>query len=183
MRVDGSTPPYAVTLDGVAGCTEVRVVPEAPTSVLVTCQGPSFVDEAARRAQAGLFLLRMDGDEVRVELEYRVSDAPGRLGVVGSAIPLDLEHGAVVGRGLDGSETYYMLNLVDGSSASLLMANRPFSLGVGCLYEDLLILPDADRHQLARYRRQGAMEFQPLEPLALPNGQRLPPREVRVVQD
>lgn len=74
----------AVALDGLAYCGEVRAL-DAPLAeppavagdvdVAVLCQGATFVDEAVRRATAGLAVVRVDAaGEARVVRSWRAAE-------------------------------------------------------------------------------------------------------------
>lgn len=170
----------ALTLDGLEGCDEVDGAPGGDAA-LVTCGGPAFVQEDARRAGAGLATLALDGGEVVVRHVWRAAEHPEAPVFNAWGVPLSADRAVAVAMGdlREGvNDRVAVIDLPSGRVEPLFEAGSAFVVGDGAWdpQRELLLVPDA--HEGAARRFSGeALEPLPAAPTGPCTG--LPPREIR----
>lgn len=162
-------------LDGLRNCGEVD---EVDNTAVVTCSGPPFVsDEEGRRADAGIVALTLGPDGTLTEVAaWRAAEHPDDPVPSGPTIPLAPDRWVSVARGEDGTDTLDRLRFF-GRDPGLLFKAEPFTIGDG-VYDpdhDLLLVPDAQRGVIRRFRAGG----EELDDVETAGCRGLEPREVR----
>ena len=170
----------------VANCGRVVPVPGEPDLVAVGCIGFSrpFGDEAQVRDTAGLFVLRVEGDDVRTVSTWRTNAEPGRPLAVAEVVAVDATTLVALDYGRSSPVTpdrVYSVDMVNGRAELLFESAQAFQVGAGVFAQGWLLVPDADVG-LRRFRRS-EVGFVADPTLMLDGGGlRLPPRSVYSLQ-
>lgn len=175
----------AVPLAGLASCAELDRVPGHPELVLVTCGGPTFADEAARRAGAGVAMLELaDDGAVRVRSIWRAADHPDEPVFNTFSVVISPRRVVAVAMGSFGDDIddrVALLDLEEERSEPLFTAESAFVIGDGVYdpTQSLLLIPDAHTGTVRRFEVSADGEARELEPVDTAGCRGLPPREVR----
>jgi hypothetical protein len=149
---------------------------------MVLCAGPTFTDEAGRRAGAAVFALTLEGDSLTAAARYAAADHPTDPVPDASLVPLDARRALAIASGDRRAGTSDRLLLVDLSAnrTTVLLESSPFSLGQGALdpRTGIIYVPDADRG----LRRLSADSLTELDPIDVSPCRGLPPRSVGLIQ-
>ena len=171
-----------IPLDGLAGCDEVD---SGDATVLVTCGGPAFVDEDARRERAGLALLAEEGGVIRVRHTWRAAAHPALPAYNTWGIPVGADRAVVTAMG-DLSRGIHdrvgVIDLATGHAEALLEAGSALVIGDGAWdpVAEMLLIPDAHEGTLRRFTGAG---LDPLSRMEVDGCRGLPPREVRPIRN
>lgn len=163
-----------LALPDLANCSEVDAM--TPERALVTCLGPSFVEEDERRAGAGLVLIDADG----IVDVWRAADHPEAPVFNTGSIPISADCAVTTAMGDVESAVDDRVGVIcfDGDPPLLLEADDAFVIGDGAFDASsrILLLPDAARTQIRRFAMDDREELTPID---VAGCRGLPPREVR----
>ena len=103
---------------GVFNCGRVVPIPAAEDQVVVGCIGFSmpFGDEAQIRASSGIFVLRVEGDNVTTVRRWLPSEDPSAPLAVVEVVALDERTVAALDYGRPGPDRYFIIDLETGDS-------------------------------------------------------------------
>jgi hypothetical protein len=175
----GSLGVSAVPIDGLTNCGEVRLLPDDPERVVVTCSGATFVGAEARRPSAGLALLHVTTAGAVVETVFRASEHLEAPPPSGPPMPLGGMRVAVAAAGDEtAADALVAVDLATTESTVVFEASGAFVLGTGALdaSRTLLLVPDAGEG-VRRVRVEGGV-LTPMDVVDVSPCRRLGAREV-----
>ncbi len=177
----------AVSLSGLANCGELDAAPGSASVAIVTCAGVPFAPPDDRRAGAGVASIELDaGGEVTVKSAWRAVDHPSSPVFDAWSVPISAERVVTIAMGdlrASLNDRAGAIELDHEASPILMEAGSAFVLGDGAFAAQsrLLLVPDADRGGVRRFRvdLDGTIRELDLAPTSGCRG--LPPREVRAI--
>ncbi|MCA9531319.1 MAG: hypothetical protein KC543_14420 [Myxococcales bacterium] len=153
---DLSVAAIALSDDGtLRNCQTAAPVPGVADEVAVGCTGfdPTFADEAAVRASAGIVFVKVDGQTGAASVVERWRPAAGDAISVVSVTPIDATSVVAVDPGVFGesADRLFLLDVVTRAQAIVRNGTSAFSIGQPAYDADakLLLVPDADAGAVA----------------------------------